>query len=256
MFNKMLRSLFIMTALVILAATTAIAQKDIRTERVKFKKGSNSAVVESSITGYETVDYILGARKGQYMNVSLATDNTANYFNILAPGENEVAMFNGSIGANQYEGILPKSGDYKVRVYMMRSAARRNEAAKYRLEMIISDAGDKSSSLSNGHSGGDALVEGTKYNATGNIPCSMPSGQPVGSCPFGVIRKGNGNATVTVTKPDGRTRAIFFENGKAIGADISQADPGDFGASRESDVTVIHIDNERYDIPDAVIFGG
>ena len=256
MFSKMLRSLFIMTALVILTAATAIAQKDIRTERIKFKKGSNSTVVESSITGYETVDYILGARKGQYMNVSMATDNTANYFNILAPGENEVAMFNGSIGANQYEGILPKSGDYKVRVYMMRSAARRNEVAKYRLEMIITDAGDKSSSLGNGHSGGDALVEGTKYNATGNIPCAMLSGQPVGSCPFGVIRKGNGNATVTVTNPDGRSRAIFFENGKAIGADISQADPGDFGASRESDVTVVLIGNERYDIPDAVIFGG
>jgi hypothetical protein len=256
MFSKMLRSLFIMTALVFLAATTAIAQKDIRTERVQFKKGSNSAVVESSITGYETVDYILGARKGQHMNVSMATDNTANYFNILAPGENEVAIFNGSIGANQYEGVLPRTGDYKVRVYMMRSAARRNEVAKYRLEMIITDAGDKSSSLSNGHSGDDALVEGSKYNATGNIPCAMPSGQPVGSRPFGVIRKGNGNATVTVTKPDGRTRAIFFENGKAIGADISQADPVDFGASHESNVTTVHIGNERYDIPDAVIFGG
>jgi hypothetical protein len=39
MFSKMLRSLFIMTALVFLAATTAIAQKDIRTERVQFKIG-------------------------------------------------------------------------------------------------------------------------------------------------------------------------------------------------------------------------
>jgi hypothetical protein len=52
-----------------------------------------------------------------------------------------VAMFNGSTGQNQYEGTLPESGDYKVRVYLMRSAARRNEAAKYRLEMIVSGAG-------------------------------------------------------------------------------------------------------------------
>jgi hypothetical protein len=56
------------------------------------------------------------------MNVSMATDNGANYFNILAPGENQVAMFNGSIHGNQFEGILPESGDYKVRVYLMRSA--------------------------------------------------------------------------------------------------------------------------------------
>ena len=71
------------------------------------------------------------------MNVSLATKHGATYFNIFAPGENEVAMFNGSVSQNQYEGTLPASGDYKIRVYMMRSAARRNEVAHYRLEMII-----------------------------------------------------------------------------------------------------------------------
>ena len=72
------------------------------------------------------------------MNVSMATKNTATYFNILAPGETEVAFFNGSVSENQYEGVLPATGDYKIRVYMMRSAARRNEKANYRLEMIVS----------------------------------------------------------------------------------------------------------------------
>ena len=239
-----------------LSASMAIARDDMREQRVQFEPGDATATVDGTITGYEAVDYLLGARAGQTMSVTMTTDHGATYFNVLPPDSEDEADFVGSTEGNSFSGRLDLDGDWKVRVYMMRSAARRNEAAKYRLEMIISDAGDKSSSLSNGHSGGDALVEGTKYNATGNIPCSMPSGQPVGSCPFGVIRKGNGNATVTVTKPDGRTRAIFFENGKAIGADISQADPGDFGASRESDVTVIHIGNERYDIPDAVIFGG
>ena len=115
----------------------SFAADDIRTERVHFKKGAKSAVVEASIKGYETVDYVLGAREGQYMNVSLATKHGATYFNILAPGQNEVAMFNGSVSQNQFEGTLPSSGDYKIRVYMMRSAARRNEVAHYRLEMII-----------------------------------------------------------------------------------------------------------------------
>ncbi len=77
------------------------------------------------------------------MNVSMATDNNANYFNILAPGESEVAIFNGSMADNQFEGVLPKSGDYKVRVYLMRSAARRNEVGNYRLEMIIAAADTK-----------------------------------------------------------------------------------------------------------------
>ncbi len=125
----------------LLAVTGPLLAQDIRTERVQFDRGATSAAVEASITGYETVDYVLGAKKGQYMNVSMATDNGANYFNILAPGETEVAMFSGSTGQNQYEGTLPASGDYKVRVYLMRSAARRNEVAKYRLEMIISAGG-------------------------------------------------------------------------------------------------------------------
>jgi hypothetical protein len=243
------------TALVLLTAPAADAKSDIRVERVQFKKGANSAVVEGSIKGYQIVDYVLGAKKGQYMNVSMATKHSATYFNILAPGENEVAMFNGSMGQNQYEGVLPKSGDYKVRVYMMRSAARRNEVAKYRLEMIIGSAEPKSSKSKKTSSGGDALVKGTNYNATGNIPCAMAKGQPTGSCPFGVTREGNGSGIVTVTKPDGLTGAIFFEKGKATGADVSEAGPGEFSAKREGDLTIVHIGNERYEIPDAVIYG-
>jgi hypothetical protein len=129
--------LWLLSCFLLLIASVNFAADGIRTERVHFKKGSNSVVVEASIKGYETVDYVLGARAGQYMNVSLATKHGATYFNILAPGENEVAMFNGSVSQNQYEGTLLATGDYKIRVYMMRSAARRNEVAHYRLEMIL-----------------------------------------------------------------------------------------------------------------------
>lgn len=117
-----------------------LAARDIRTERVRFQPGATSAVVEASITGDEIVDYVLAARRGQYANISMATDNGANYFNILAPGEREVAMFNGANAENQFEGTLPESGDYTVRVYLLRSAARRHEVATYRLEMIVAAA--------------------------------------------------------------------------------------------------------------------
>jgi hypothetical protein len=167
-----------------------------------------------------------------------------------------VAFFIGSTSGNQFEGVLPESGDYKIRVYMMRSAARRNEVANYRLEMIITTAEGNSNVSGSDATGGDALVAGTNYHATGNIPCAVAAGQPTGSCPFVVTREGNGSGIVTVTKPDGRTRAIFFENGKAVGYDVSQADPGEFSASREGDLNVIRIGEERYEIPDAVIFGG
>ncbi|WP_202395835.1 hypothetical protein [Stappia sediminis] len=102
----------------------------------------------------------------------------------------------------------------------------------------------------------DALVQGTAFNATGSIPCSFGAGQPTGQCPFGVTREGNGSGVVAVTKPDGMTRSIFFQDGKATSADTSQADSGPFSASKQGDLSIVRVGEERYEIPDAVIYGG
>jgi hypothetical protein len=242
---------YLALALVLLSPLPALAQAP-KSQRVQFKPGATSATINGTIKGYESIDYVVGAKQGQYMNVSLGTKHTATYFNILEPGKADEAFFIGSTSGNQYEGTLPSSGDYKIRVYMMRSAARRNEVANYRLEIIISGAGEKSTTA--GH---DAKVAGTDYSATGLIACSMGGGQPTGSCKFGVKRAGGGSGTVEVTKPDGRTRAIFFDKGTAIGYDQSQADASKFSASKEnSDMNIVRIGSERYEIPDAVIFGG
>jgi hypothetical protein len=133
-----------------------------------------------------------------------------------------------------------------IQVGLIRNEPHNNEVANYRLKIYIT--GDDLRA--------DAKVPGTNYHATGDVTCSMGDGKPAGSCPFGVTRRGNGSADVTVTKPDGRSRVIFFENGQAIGADTSQADPGEFSASKEGDIYIIRIGNERYEIFEAIIFGG
>ena len=96
-----------------------------------------------------------------------------------------------------------------------------------------------------------------RFDANGKLPCAQHKGQPMGQCAFGVALAGGGYATVVVTKPDGRTRAIFFRMGRPIGADTSQADGyGEFKATQESDLFHIRVGDERYEIPEAVIFGG
>lgn len=94
------------------------------------------------------------------------------------------------------------------------------------------------------------------FDATGSIPCAQVVGQPMGSCEFGVARAGGGYATVVIQRPDGRTRTLYFRMGRAIGADTSEADPGEFRVTREADLNFIRVGSERYEIPDAVILGG
>jgi hypothetical protein len=162
MLHAVTRAPLLIAAVIAFATSTAFARDDIRTERAYFKPGTSGATIKGKIKGYETVDYVLEASKGQQMNVSMATNNRANHFNILAPGENEVAMFIGSTSGNQYETTLPKSGDYKIRVYMMRSAARRKEVANYRLEMIVTGVAEKASKPT-----GDALKRRTSLPTGG-----------------------------------------------------------------------------------------
>ena len=77
------------------------------------------------------------------------------------------------------------------------------------------------------------------------------------SCEFGVARTGLGYATVVVAKPDGVTCTVFFRLGIAVGADTSQADGyPEFNATKEKDLHLIRVDDERYEISEAVIFGG
>lgn len=96
------------------------------------------------------------------------------------------------------------------------------------------------------------------FDATGGISCSQQTGQPMTECRFGVARAGGGDATVVITKPDGAKRAIFFIRGIAMSTDSSEADPASFRfeATKESDLHLIRIGDERYEIPDAVVFGG
>lgn len=115
------------------AAEPAVIE-GVTNKRLAFAPGTASARVEGTIKGDETVDYLLNVKAGQSLNISMATPNTAAYFNLLEPGETEVAVFNGSMAENMFEGVAAKSGDYRIRVYLIRSAARRGETASYTLE--------------------------------------------------------------------------------------------------------------------------
>jgi hypothetical protein len=97
-----------------------------------------------------------------------------------------------------------------------------------------------------------------KFDASGPVSCAMRAGQSMQQCQASVARDPGGTATIVVTRPDGRTRTIYFEKGKATGADLSQADGNmRFRATMDAK-RIYHIEagNERYEIVDSFVFGG
>jgi hypothetical protein len=126
----------LITAALLLAALAA-AQSSIPKVEVQFNKGATSKTIKGQIKGDDSFDYVVHAAAGQIMTVSLATRNTFTYFNVIPPGEENVAIYNSSTTGEKYEGTLPSTGDYKIRVYLMRAAARRGATAVYSLTVAL-----------------------------------------------------------------------------------------------------------------------
>jgi hypothetical protein len=236
--------------IILLVAVSSSVAAD-RTETIRFDRGTTFKTLTGTIRGYDGVKYQVGATAGQVMSALFKPGNNACYMNVAAPGS-ETAIFNGSSTGNEYSGNLQVSGNYTIQVYLMRNAARRNERCKYSLTVEITGPTKAASPAS-----GDALVPGTEFNATGNVPCARSAGQPMNSCRFGVVRAGRGSANVTVFWPDGGNRVIVFEKGIPASFGQSQAD-GDASLTynRSADLFLIMIGAQRFEIPDAVVNGG
>ncbi|WP_159099577.1 SH3 domain-containing protein [Alloyangia pacifica] len=142
-------------ALVLMAALAGpVAAQDTRTIEVRFAPGTTGATYSGEITGYASVDYYLQAGVGQTMKVELQTSNLSNYFNVWAPGA-DAAMFVGASSGDRFSGQLPVNGRYRIQVFLMRNAARREETARYSLDISITDgAGATPTDFADGLAGG------------------------------------------------------------------------------------------------------
>jgi hypothetical protein len=179
------------TALIIPGATLVSAQT-IPSKEVTPSAASAGTVLNGTLKGEESIDYLISAEAGQILSVDVASSNPSLYFNILPQGST-TALFIGSTSGNVADIPLPEAGTYVVRVYLMRNAARRDEAAQYALGIGLAGA-DFADSLTGGPDwwevsgvgGGDALNirsgPATRYEVIGkarngdvmqNLGCRM-----------------------------------------------------------------------------------
>lgn len=226
----------------LLVAVPATAQQKVP---VQFAKGASSTTVKGTIKGDQFRDYQVNALAGQALSVMLANPDGRAFFNVLPPGSTGEALFVGSTSGSSFRGPVTANGITTVRVYQMRATARRGETAAYTLAISVSGVPTRASA--------DAKVAGTKYNATADISCVVTPGGRAGACKAGVVRHGQGKATVEMQTPDGGQRTITFSGGRPTGSNAGMP----LRSTRNGDITTVWIGaTEVYYIPDAFVFGG
>ena len=171
-----------------LVLPSLVAQPSIRKERVQFGSGKSTVTLNRTLQRDQIVDYIFAGEGGQPVVVSLQSKSTSTYFSITAPGE-DAALFIGSTSGNRFDGPLPKTDDYTIRVYQNRSAARRGQRADYSITFRIVRDGAAATPKS------AAGSWPAKYDASGSIKCSAGEAKLDMMFDFRVIRK-SGSAEV------------------------------------------------------------
>lgn len=84
------------------------------TERITFAPGSNSGQATGSVGGYDVNYYLVAASAGQQIQVSVSTPNTRAYLSFYTPSGNALAR--AQTAARSYNGTLPETGDYQIRI--------------------------------------------------------------------------------------------------------------------------------------------
>lgn len=242
-------SAWALAAIAACAVTTAtLAADPPRKERIAFAKGSTQATQSGTIRGYASVDYVVRAAAGQTLAVTLDAKNGQNNFNVLPPGSADVAMYaSGTSGERSYKGVLPADGDYTIRVFLERAAARRNESSKYTLKVAVDGA-----ALAALPAARDAKVKGTAFHATAQVRCVPPFASAPATCDAGVIRRGRDGTATVVLFGNNLVRRVLFVHGKVTASDAPDA----VTATKKDDVNLVQVGDERYEIPDALLTGG
>jgi len=230
------------------AMTVSAADADRRVEAVQFAKDSNKTAISGVLKGDQYVDYKVRGGAGQTLSVALKPSNLQNYFNILPPAS-ESAMFISSTSGNQFKRMLLNDGEYTVRVYLMRAAARRNEGSTYALNVALEGKALPALSAAK-----DAVIRGTSFHASASMACTRADNAQPRRCEGYVIRRGyDGTATLEVRWPDGLKRNVLFTKMQPIASD--SVEPITY--TRTGEATAVSVGkDERFEVPDVLLTGG
>ena len=122
--------------LMIMASCSAMmAQRGGKAEpnRIEFKRGTTSTIVNGTVRGDEEAEYVLAAKKGQRLIIKLTSVPVkSSVFQLLGPDNDTLGL---EYDANyDYSGVLPKTGDYFISV---RRPTEAKGSSRYKLAITV-----------------------------------------------------------------------------------------------------------------------
>jgi hypothetical protein len=132
--NNHQQAMPLLLSVVMIFSSLVSAAAQGNTQRIRFTRGHSSTTVRGRIAGFDTKDYVVGASAGQEMTLRLKSSNPGAFFVIYSINGRATDMNE----TTEWSERLSESGDYLIRVFMMRSAARRKGAVtSYTLSISI-----------------------------------------------------------------------------------------------------------------------
>jgi hypothetical protein len=141
-----LAALGLMAVLLSLSVSTVLAQERVD---IRFKPGATSTTINGTVRGDEYIDYVVNARGGQKMVVSLAVTGTdgngSAFFNILPAGQDYGGPYTGSTDEDRRAEItVPHDGDWAIRVYLMGNDRDTDKTVGYSIDVYIAPSSKSS----------------------------------------------------------------------------------------------------------------
>jgi hypothetical protein len=132
-----MRKLFSLLVFLALAMPAVVHAQGIERQKLRFAPGASQAVINGVVAGRQTTDYIVGARRGQTMSIRFQPSNSGAFFSLIAPDGQSLFVGQSEGNPGRFTARLGQSGDYAIRVYLVRAAARRGEVSRFRLTVSI-----------------------------------------------------------------------------------------------------------------------
>ncbi|UZW61079.1 g-type lysozyme inhibitor [Lysobacter enzymogenes] len=133
-------------SLALATAAGAVGAADkVVTVPVKFAKGTTGTTVKGAIKGYDSMEYLVVARAGQTLRLTISGSTNANV-NVFPPRANGTPdpdadglelSSDYQNGRSSESAVLPANGTYRIQVYQFRAIARRGTVSKFSLKIDI-----------------------------------------------------------------------------------------------------------------------